>query len=232
MRVLLQVAASADSIRRQLLHPRPSSYPRTAATSRAGSPPSLRSWTDQGRSSEASGMGAYSSVGARSHAELPSRSADVGSWLLPASGLAVRPYTYTGSGRVVVPPSDPRTEPRQLPTWLTEPSRASRGGALAAAQATDQRHMAGGGTSSLLEPHTQASASNRPLGRSLTFDPTTTGGSPLQRSASSSPARPRPSVDKVDLAPEKIDPDLLKWPSSFLQQEVEAQISRHALADA
>ena len=227
------MAASADSIRRQLLHPRPSSYPRTAATSRAGSPPSLRSWTDRGRSSPASGMGAYSSVGARSHADLPSRSADVGSWLLPARSPAAKPYTYSGSGRVAAPPSDHRTEPRRLPAWLSEPSRASRGGPLTAVQATDHGHTAGGTASSLLGvPHTQGSISNRPLGRSLTFDPTTTGGSPLQRSASSSPARPRPPVDKIEMAPEKIDPDLLKWPSSFLQQEVEAQTSRHALADA
>ena len=154
------------------------------------------------------------------------------SWLLPASGPAASPYTYSGSGRVAVPHSDPRTEPRRLPAWLSEPSRASKGGPLAAAQVTDLGHAEGGGASSLLDPHTQASVSNRTLGRSLTFDPTTTGGSPLQRSASSSPARPRPPVDKFDLAPEKVDPDLLKWPSSYLQQEVDAQISRHALADA
>ena len=156
----------------------------------------------------------------------------MGSWLLPASGPAAKPYTYSGSGRVAAPPSDPRTEPRRLPAWLSEPSRASRGGPLATAQATDHGHTVGGSISSLLEPHTQASVSNRALGRSLTFDPATTGRSPLQRSASSSPARPRPPVDKIELAPERIDPDLLKWPSSFLQQEVEAHTSRHALADA
>lgn len=231
MRVMVQVAASADSIRRQLLHPHPSSYPRPASASRAGSPPSLRSWTEQGRSSPADGMGAYASVSARPHADLPSRSADVGSWLLPTSGPAAKPYTYSGSGRVAAPPSDPRTEPRRLPAWLSEPSRASRV-APAAAQAADHVRTAGGSTSSLMGPRTQVSASNRPLGRSLTFDPATTGSSPLQRSASSSPAKPRPPVDKIELAPEKVDPDLLKWPSSFLQHEVEAQISRHALADA
>ena len=177
-------------------------------------------------------MGAYSSAGARSHGDLPSRSADVGSWLVPASGPAAKPYTYSGTGQVGARPSDPRTEPRRLPAWLSEPSRASRGAPLTAVQASDHRNTVGGSTSSLLDPHTQASASNRPLGRSLTFDPATTGGSPLQRSASSSPARPRPPVDKIELAPEKVDPDLLKWPSSFLQQELEEHINRHALADA
>ena len=151
------------------------------------------------------------------------------SWLLPASGPAAKPYTYSGSGRVTAPPSDPRTEPRRLPAWLSEPSRASRGAPLATAQASDHGRTVGDSTNSLLEPHNQA---YRPLGRSLTFDPATSGASPLQRSASSSPVRPRPPVDKIELATEKVDPDLLRWPSSFLQQEVEAQISRHALGDA